>query len=201
MERCIICGSKEYCRKKYNNHKETFTIKALIKEIAPYFDPIIPKSFRKLKRISSINKKERIFNGNIMICNNCGHGIMEFPPTNSELYAYYKQQYWGKRTSDLMNITDKHNQYQTDQRACSQISFYVNKVNPCSIINVLEIGAGAANASLLLRNTLNENYSNNDCKIYVCEPSTQWEDYYIKQGIEKIADYFPFNINFNKPNK
>lgn len=33
--------------------------------------------------------------------------------------------------------------------------------------------------------------------VHVCEPGRQWDAYYRRQGIEKVADYFPFEATKN----
>jgi SAM-dependent methyltransferase len=60
------------------------------------------------------------------------------------------------------------------------------------VLNILEIGAAAAYASLLLRETVEGNVNLN-----VCEPGKNWEDYYIKHEIRKVANYFPFEAQFS----
>ncbi len=186
--RCSVCGYEISLRKKYNEHASDLSVKALIKKMLPYFDFLIPSFITKLKRHSS---RQSLFRSYINICSNCGHGEMEDRPTEDDLRKYYQDEYWSQRSTTVEKAVISDTDYIVDPRAIHQIDFTMEKVRCDSIFKVLEIGAGAAYASLLLRDK---------CKkpamyLYACEPGLQWEDYYQRQDIKKIASYFPFETN------
>ncbi len=113
---------------------------------------------------------------------------MENPPTKEELLQHYQEEYWSQRSTAVEKAIINDNDYRLDPRAIHQVGFVMEKIRCGTISNVLEIGAGAAYASLLLRHRCKDSALN----LYACEPGQQWEDYYQRQGVKKIADYFPF---------
>lgn len=185
---CNICGSEITLRKKYGEHVSDLSVKTLIKKLLPYFDFIIPKSITKLKRHSS---RQTLFTGYINICSNCGHGEMENPPTTNDLQKYYQDEYWSQRSTTVETAVNNDTDYIKNPRAIHQTDFVMKEIHCSSIINVLEIGAGTAYASLLLR----DKCQNSEMHLHACEPGQQWEDYYQRQGIRKVANYFPFETD------
>jgi len=168
---CSLCGSSDLFVKKYNLHnRQDYTLTQKIKKF--------------IKKI--LKKGSAIFEGNVDICNSCGYGVMENIPDPEKLHDYYTNQYWDKRSDDgKIPLKDE---YKSDMRAKTQIqlvSEYVSTAN-----SILEIGAGAACASLQLRDFVKG--KNNEAEIYVCEPGDQWIEYYKRQNISRIASFFPF---------
>ncbi len=101
---------------------------------------------------------------------------------------YYQQTYWDDRNMRL-EVDSK-----IDVRAQSQFDFLGGQFPANgSTVNILEIGAGRALSSQLLR----EKYPNT--RIYVCEAGRQFEEYYRGRNIQRIASFFPFHtdIKFN----
>ena len=76
-------------------------------------------------------------------------------------------------------------------RARQQVRFVLPVISNTGKINILEIGAGTAFASQLLRSNLP------DSTIYVCESGKQLQTYYQAREIERIATYFPFTTDLN----
>jgi SAM-dependent methyltransferase len=188
VARCNICGSAITLVKKYNEHVPDSRTKTFLKHLIPYFDVLIPSSIPRLKRLS---RRPSIFRGYIKICSTCGHGEMVNPPTEHDLRTYYQDQYWGQRHTTVERAASNDADYLVDPRAIHQVAFVMEEIRCDSIGNMLEIGAGAAYASLLLRARCQESA----IALYACEPGQQWEDYYQRQGIEKTADYFPFETD------
>lgn len=191
LMRCKVCDSELTLRKKYNEHVAVLSLKTLIKKLLPFFDFIIPGFIPKFKRYSSKKSPFRAFRGHISVCSNCGYGVMENPPTKIELQRYYQEEYWSQRSTAVEKATVRDNEYKHDPRAIHQVDFAKEEIHCGTISNVLEIGAGAAYGSLLLRNRCKDSTIN----LYVCEPGAQWEDYYQRQGTKKIADNFPFETS------
>lgn len=184
---CIVCGSDALQKKNYDNHGGKLSVLSLKKTLLPYVDFLIPAQQVKLKRYSS---KRSPFGGQVCICQQCGHGFMATPPTAKQLQAYYQNEYWGVRKRKVNKETNVGEllEFTTNPRATHQVDFVLDKMGTQAMSNVLEIGAGAAYASLLLRHRSGEPRP----QLHVCEPGLQWQQHYQKQGIQRVADFFPF---------
>ncbi|MDY7091671.1 MAG: class I SAM-dependent methyltransferase [Acidobacteriota bacterium] len=162
-------------------------MKSLVRKLLSCFDFAIPGFMARLKRISG---RRKLFAGYVNICGSCGHGEMSNPPGEDDLREYYQDEYWSQRSSTIELSAGSESAYLKNPRAIHQVDFVMERVACDSIVRVLEIGAGAAYASLLLRSK---------CRglpiLHVCETGDQWEDYYRRQGIEKVASYFPFETD------
>lgn len=181
---CIVCNCKETRRVRYNNHLKGFNVKAKVKNLLPYFNFMIPESLSSIKKLA-VGRK--YFNGYIYVCSECGHGFLANPPDEESLLDYYKQAYWSHRADKDKNALIIKNSFKEDSRAKQQVAFLSEHVQLERLENILEIGAGPANASQLIRMLSN----NTSQKIFVYEPGLQWEQYYQKYEIKKISDYFP----------
>lgn len=185
--KCKICEGKIGRKVRYNrllNWRNT------VKLALPYFDPIIPTSFDILKRFSRI---DRIFKGNIGVCRDCGHGAMENPPDQKKLSKYYLASYWNGRSYHVENAEDQAEEFKRDPRAINQVQFIMDAFNGVNIGSMLEIGSGAAFSSIRLR----DQFGPDQLEVFVCEPGLQWDSYYQKHGLKKIASTFPF-VNTQK---
>ncbi len=172
MKQCIVCDSKIGKKKIYNQHTSNHVL---------YY----------LKQLLLGGKKDEIpFDGFVQICTACGHGVMATPPTTFQLEEYYKQQYWSTRPmlTDQVKITK--DAFKQDLRAQSQIDFISAYADVNSIKVLLEIGAGPAFASLVLKER-----RNNSLVINVCEPGEGWREHYRENSIINISPYFPFESN------
>jgi SAM-dependent methyltransferase len=168
---CPVCNGHIVLYKKYDHHIDNNNIIFLLKQFI--------KS--TLKRIL---RRSHIFHGNVIICESCGYGIMENIPSFEKIQSYYKSSYWDWRALKPIKISKE--EYKNDFRANTQLKLISEYVSIANIQNSLEIGAGPAYASLLLRDI------NNSLKLYICEPGEQWISYYQQLNLIKIADYFPF---------
>jgi len=182
---CLICKKKEIYEKDYDNHVLDFSLKGIIKLMAPYFHLIIPKSAERLKRVAT--RHLTLFRGKVKICKNCGYGMMAKIPSDRELNRYYSNQYWTERGTGEKVFKSR---YKTNDRAINQVKFVLDNIEKnIAIKKVLEIGAAHASSSLLFRDL----WLNNQIKLYVCESGKQWVNYYKNANIRLISDYFPFN--------
>jgi len=186
---CPVCNSEDLFIVKYDRHKRSFQIKSILKRFLQLLDFLIPKDFHRLKKITSKTKSP--FRGDIRVCCNCGYGVMNTPPSEEELKDYYSKQYWSGRLDKTKKASFFEKDYGKDPRAKIQIEFSLEKIDKERIGKILEIGAGSAFASLLLRDKCNEAHLELD----VCEPGAIWEEYYKEKEINKIADYFPFKTS------
>ncbi len=185
--KCKVCSSGVAVSKIYDNHLESGTLKGAVKELLPYVDFIIPQFVKKLKIHSA---KKTPFKGFVKVCTNCGHGIMRNPPTMDALQRYYQSEYWHERPEPVESVKKEKDDYLT-QRAIHQTEFMMDMADGHAIANILEIGAGAAYTSLLLK----KKFEDAAIGLYVCEPAKQWEDHYRKHGIIRVAEYFPFQTD------
>jgi SAM-dependent methyltransferase len=181
---CVVCGSDKYSEVIYNNHQNSHSLKSIAKNFLPYFSFAIPKTFGNLRKLAI---GRRYFKGKNRICLDCGHGYLVNPPNSDILIKYYKRAYWSHRSDLRQNDFAKNKNYLTDFRAIQQVAILSKHIDLISIENVLEIGAGPANASLLLKHQNPNQFIN----LFVYEPGTQWEEYYKENQITKIGDYFP----------
>ena len=104
-------------------------------------------------------------------------------PSPAAIRAYYSRDYWAGRPIIGKVINAEH----YCRRADAQIAFVKEFLPMDGPLDVLEIGAGSAMASLRLRENFWRRVS-----LYVCEPGLEWTDYYAEHGITRIADFFPF---------
>jgi SAM-dependent methyltransferase len=73
-----------------------------------------------------------------------------------------------------------------DERANGQYELVQNYLPKKGHIDALELGAGSALLSMLLR------HKRGNVDIEVVEPGLGWNKYYRDNGIKKVADFFPF---------
>lgn len=185
MDLCTICNSRITMVKKYNRHVLDLSIKGIIKASLPYLNPVIPNYAPRLKRIASRHLSP--FKGNIFICETCGYAVMQDIPSDAEVIRYYENQYWAER-STAAHVVYKA-KYKSNSRAEYQIKFVLNELQKADakIKKVLEIGAAGACASLLFRDVWK-----NNLLLHACEPGNQWTSYYQECGINRVAEFFPF---------
>lgn len=177
---CQICGCEKYSKITYNNHLNSKSLKSFAKSILPYFTWLIPKSYNNIRNLAI---GRFYFKGKIRICANCGHGYLVNPPASETLIKYYKKAYWSQRTDLNKNDFIQNINYLTDFRARQQLNVLSETGTLSSVNNVLEIGAGPAYASLLLRHMKKDE----KIRLFVYEPGTQWEAYYKTNNIIKLA--------------
>lgn len=183
---CSICGSANLVHKKYDCHVKKVKLldktKAMVGEL--WF--IIPKNFPMIRQ--KFIKHKKIFKGDILVCSDCGYGKMKRPPSQKQIKEFYRNRYWEGRNLNTEIVTESQ-KYLSDPRAKYQMSFVQNSIDIKRIKSVLEIGAGGSYLSLLLRKKCK------DINLNVCEPGKMWKEYYKKNNINKVAEYFPFNSN------
>lgn len=191
MSNCKLCNSKHLIIKKYDRHVLDLSLKGIVKTILPYIHPIIPRVTTQLKQ--NATKHLNGFKGNIKVCNTCGYGVMDKIPNNKDLHRYYKNQYWAYRSVITPPVFKE--QYKNNTRAIAQVDFILDELNQADndIIDVLEIGAADSGAILLLR----DYWKKNSLSLNVCEPGEQWSNYYQQCGIERVANYYPFQAKTN----
>ncbi|MHB8772532.1 MAG: methyltransferase domain-containing protein [Syntrophales bacterium] len=122
-------------------------------------------------------------------CINCGYGAYDRRVVPELLEAYYSTGYWQAQglSADKWHQT---NLYREDARAIGQYRCIRNWVEKFDELNVLEIGAGSAFFSRLLKDMHPGNVHLN-----VIEAGVGWEAYYKAIHIQLISKYFPCGSN------
>lgn len=179
---CNVCNQPITTTIKYDKH--SFSLSSYIKRLLPYLDFLIPKSQIALKKYSF---RKSPFKGQVLLCDSCGYGVLEHPPSFDELKAYYQADYWVQRTDDTDIFKDKGAEYKSDYRAVQQVELLTSVIGERRLNRILEIGAASAFASLYYKHEID-----NQVVIDVCEPAEQWEGHYQRNGINRVATFFPF---------
>lgn len=168
----------------------SYTPKAFLRRILPKLDNLVPARLTRLKAVSS-----NPFGGYIDVCNYCGYGQMRNIPSFESLAAYYSGKYWQWRSRNRFQFPAPGS-YKKDNRALHQIEFvkhiFKDPSNENSKKKILEIGAAGAIASLRIRDTVR-----GEIELNVCEPGSQWLEYYKSVGISRVAEFFPFESKHN----
>lgn len=174
---CTACSSNDFRKKIYDHHQVNYRTET---ESKAFVDKTVPHNY--------------IFKGLVRVCSTCGHGELETALPPQKVAEYYDRAFWGK--SNLTQRVDdaiKGNFSLTHlARAKRQREFIAEYVNMADIKSILEIGAGDA----LLSREL-QLYCAPKATFDVCEPGEHWLPYYKKNGISKVADYFPFDADKN----
>lgn len=180
--KCLSCNLNNFNIIKYDNHAFIFHYKYFLRNILKKIGFLISDSpfFYRVKRAS-----DNTFKGQIYICKNCGFGEAVNKPSKNEVSKYYNKFYWQifrlNKNKNLLNTNFKKN-----LRAIHQCKFILKYLKNKK--NILEIGGGECNTSLLLREKVK------NIKIECCD-SLFWKKYYKKNNIVYINKMFPF---FNK---
>ena len=192
---CSACGSKnktKYIFRKYypyNNSKRLFNKNEIREWIRFYFAALFnghglrdTSLFEKLRRRllaqTLFTSKYRIVK-----CNDCGYGRYERSMKNEDLYNYYSILYHGLESRVDLNNVD----YLSDERALGQFNFVQPILSNMKSKRILEIGAAEAFASRIIHKQFES------VCIDVVEPMAEFNEYYQKHNINKVADFFPFN--------
>ena len=192
---CPACGSEEkteYIYRKYypfNNSKRVFNRNEFKEWIRFYLAQFL--NMPVLKKVSSLNNLQNsisaqtLFSSVFMIakCNVCGYGRYEREMSSKDLYNYYSNLFYELESrADLDNVD-----IFSDDRTLGQYNFIKAALSNIDLKRILEIGAAEAFASRLIR------YKIENCSIDVVEPMQEFDSYYYKNNINKVADFYPFS--------
>ncbi len=168
---CKVCGSKSNRMTNYKNISKKMALKLFLFKIFNFKEDYL----------------DFTFNGKIILCNDCKYGVMQNPPNEADLKKYYEKKYWDKR---LPTVEIKQSKSQ-NLRSNYQYRFIKNYIKPLMNISMLEIGAGPAFSSILIRNKI----KNVKISIDVCETGEQFNEHYKNNNINRVAHFFPFDSN------
>lgn len=183
---CTICNSKNIEYKNYNIHSNNH-LKTLIRRLILQYDFIL-NYFQKILPLKIKNILTDPFKGKVIFCNNCGYALLKNAPSKESLKSYYSTRYWSQRKMELDKIIKD---YQKDFRGKYQVNLLLKNINLSNHLNVLEIGGGPCFFSLQLRDKIK---NNNSIILNVCEPGDQWGSHYEFHNINKVADFYPFEL-------
>ena len=184
-KQCLACKYSDLEIIKYSNHVNKIN-KSIVKHfVGSLFFYLV--SFTKTKLYYWL-KSKLLFSPKYHInrCMNCGYAVYSREISESELKHYYNNIYWNSSGTIVKN-ENINDDYKIDPRANGQYNCVKNYLKNYLNIDLLEIGAGEAYFSRLLR----ENYKRN-IMINVVEPGERWRSYYNKLKIHLAADFFPF---------
>lgn len=173
MTRCLACHHVDFQKKVYDHHHLNLHDGSLIS--TDFIEDLVPKHF--------------IFKGLVNVCENCGYGMLQSIPTDSQLSAFYNGAFWGRENlaERVSNASAGYFSSVHLARAKQQQEFIRRNIDLQNVTKCLEIGAGDALLSKALKD------ASDTTTFHVCEPGNHWNDYYQNIGINKIADFFPFS--------
>ncbi len=181
MKKCVVCGTLTSRKKAYNRHLEEPGLKQNLRNVRD----MTRSAARSLPGCKKLFKQRPwdIFRGSALLCDHCGHGIMESAPSPEALNAYYGQDYWSDRVSSSQPLSEERPQAQW--RAEAQFDFLLRALKAEQIMSVLEIGAAHASTSRQLRERIGP-----ELKLSVIEPGQQFFDFYAANGISHVGTAF-----------
>jgi 2-polyprenyl-3-methyl-5-hydroxy-6-metoxy-1,4-benzoquinol methylase len=186
MKLCAVCGSTSIEKYSYSNHLNKFR-KRLLKHLIGH--SICPMVRICSKHYYDYLESKLLFSSlyKIQHCLNCGYGVYDKPINIDRLGKYYNTNYW-QADGIPENQWHTDNIYLHDNRAIGQFDIIKDEIMKVSTLNILEIGAGSALFSRLLKAKMG-----GEVCIDVVEPGYGWKKYYDSLNINHIADYFPFH--------
>ena len=173
---CEICYGKSKTIINYNNHKNLinlFFLKQVLKYIFFLFISIFLKAYKSKNLFSPFSK--------IILCKNCGYGKLKNTLCEEDLRQYYSNIFWNPQ----MDLYFKNETKDSKNRADGQFSLISKYLKKIEKMKILEIGAGSA---LVGKKFL---MHNNNVQLDVVETGENWTSYYEKEGIKRIAHFYP----------
>jgi hypothetical protein len=190
MKNCSVCNSTDLSKYPYDNHlyrtKKSY-IKYPIKYLlARAISPVLSKFHSKYCDWADVKLIFSPFSW-ITRCKNCGYGVYDKSITPRLLEKYYNTVY---RARGLLPDQWQKKDYLEDSRAIGQYCCVENWIDKFPKLNMLEIGAGKAYFSRLVKEK-----HQGEVKLNVVEPGNCWGLYYKELGIPLVAKFFPFESN------
>jgi SAM-dependent methyltransferase len=172
---CNSCGTDTLSRFHTYRRFRNRGVKGAISSVLDACDRF-GRAFRR-------SREPRPFDGFVARCGQCGLIQLEVMPTPAGLQEFYSSSYWGRRRHKL-----DPQQFHHCPRAEAQVGFIEANSPDLAPSSILEIGAGAATPSLLLRERLGPS---RPVEIHVVEPGEVWAGYYKATAIKVLGSFFP----------
>ena len=171
---CEICSSKNLINYSYNNHSNKLNIFFIlhIKTIIISILSIFKKKYKNKNLFSAFSK--------ISVCEDCGFGKCLNKIDNNDLKNYYSSLFWDDTKFDFFY---KESVDQVNRAEGQYIA--IKKYLPKKPIKILEIGAGSATLSKILKKNIEIVASD------VVEPGDKWKEYYNSINLKKISNFYP----------
>lgn len=185
---CAVCHSNNLKERRYRLFRG-HSIKNVLLSLIVSLRWLYPKSIKKFIPAKIRFFLESPFGGNLVICKDCGYGVIKNPPSEQLLMKFYKKDYWSNRKSNFESVSVKD--YSNDLKSEFQIKFVLGMIELSTPLDIMEIGGGPCFSLQRLANNFNNSA---DINLYSCEPGKQWELYYEQKGIIKAADFYPFPV-------
>lgn len=204
---CGICGGADFIRYPYNDHnrrikKFSYSFKYYVSRL---ISPIVkmkifnPSYYNRIRFIKSgvilLNvwanyaTSVELFSPlyDIKRCKKCGYGVYDRQLDMKLLHKYYDT-YAPHPFAISSNEYHNESLYLEDIRSIGQYNFVKDELRNFSKINMLEIGAGGALFSRLLRKK-----HQGQVFLNVVEAMDFWVPYYNELGIKLVGKFFPEN--------
>lgn len=206
---CAICNNSGFFWYPYNDHNrktKKFFMYYVSLFISLFISPIVkmkifnPNYYSRINFIKSglilLNKganwadKNGLFSPKFYIkkCKKCGYGVYDRQLDMKLLHKYFNDTY--SPHPFAISSDEYHNEslYLEDIRAIGQYNFVKDELRNFSKINMLEIGAGGALFSRLVRKK-----HQGQVFLNVVEAMDFWVPYYNELGIKLVGKFFPEN--------
>lgn len=186
MPECPVCGAQSRRAAVYDRHGKPTTIRATIRRRLESVLQALPRGVPLPPALAL--RARSPFRGGVDLCGSCGHGVMQRPPSDEELEAYYRSQYWSERPR-----TEEGGERRGSLRGEAQIELLLRcreAASDCERLpkSSLEIGAAYAGATLRL-----QALAGRDLQAAVCEPGDHWSAHYERHGITRVARFYPYD--------
>ena len=181
---CEACSGESFTTFSYGNHLRRFSgryLRAWLFHVGTYL-------FQSLLRNNPTLFTKHLFSSyyDIGRCEQCGLGRYRRQLSREDLEHYYKSVYWQAGGIDKNRWDDKKI-FLDDARAKGQYHFVKDYLKIQDGFRMLDIGAAGAFSTLYLREKAGVRIQHD-----VVEVGQGWREYYQSQGINHVADFFPF---------
>lgn len=197
-DQCFICDGSGFSFYPYGNHFRKYCRVRCLKHFGAHvlfpllqsYSPNLSNYYPRLERLYL----KSLFSpfSSIKRCDKCGYAYYDKNITSTQLREYYEIAYW-QSCGDIKNKYLLHNDSVKDSRAAGQYHFVSEVIKELGSIRMLEIGAGPAHMSRLMRSLIV------DVGTDVIEPSNVWLSHYKRYHINVVSRYFPLKTS-NKYN-
>lgn len=170
-----MCGGRRIERYAYRNHRRARWKPAVLR------DRVLELLARSLKLRTLTAKTLFSTVYDVARCTDCGYGQYDRVLDDALLAMYYE------RTYDEFVGRDREpgDLFLTDERSVGQWDFIRHSLHARPGMSVLEIGAGDAYLSLLIREHVPH------ATFDVVQPGDAWLPYYERLQLSRVAEFFP----------
>jgi SAM-dependent methyltransferase len=139
---CICCGGLSLTKYTYDGHVSRTIGKRVRRKIVSWVSALIRAGFPAPPKWRARAEARLTFSGRqVIVCSECGLGVIDPIPTSAELAAYYEGLFW----TSLTGVPDDEITLDpVGERACAQLDFIRRYGVLAPESRALEFGAGSA---------------------------------------------------------